>query len=126
VNAKSKLTFEGFSDVVAGLAEEQYELTLFVSGASAASARAVTNIREVCDEHLGGRHQLNIVDLNQEPALAGQHNILATPTLIKGRPLPLRMLVGDMSDHVKVLSALDVTDTSETRPTDVSKPEAGS
>ena len=76
-----------------------YGLTLFVSGASDSSAQAIANVREICDAHLDGRHQLNIVDLNQEPALAGQHHVLATPTLIKDHPLPLRMLVGDMSDH---------------------------
>jgi circadian clock protein KaiB len=125
VNAERKLTFEEFRHAVAELAEEQYELTLFVSGASASSARAITNIREICDARLNGRHHLNIVDLNQEPDLAAQHNILATPTLVKDRPLPLRMLVGDMSDHVKVLLALDVKDSSRTRAAGAAKHEAG-
>jgi circadian clock protein KaiB len=85
---------------------EQYSLTLFVSGASDSSALAIANIRAICDAHLSGRHQLDIVDLNQEPALAKQHNVLATPTLVKDRPLPSRMLVGDMSDHSRILAAL--------------------
>jgi circadian clock protein KaiB len=101
-------TLEQFRRAVAELGTEQYELTLFVSGASDSSARAITNIREICDAHLEGRHQLNIVDLNQEPAAGSEHHVLATPTLIKDHPLPLRMLVGDMSDHVKILLALDV------------------
>jgi circadian clock protein KaiB len=125
MTAERKLTFEEFRHAVAELAEEQYELILFVSGASASSARAITNIREICDAQLSGRHQLNIVDLNQEPVLAAQHNVLATPTLVKDRPLPLRMLVGDMSDHVKVLLALDVKDSSSTRASRVTKLEAG-
>ena len=103
-----QLTLEQFRDAVSALGSEQYELTLFVSGASESSAKAIANIREICDAHLGGRHQLNIVDLNQEPAGAGLHHVLATPTLVKDRPLPLRMLVGDMSDHIKILLALDV------------------
>jgi circadian clock protein KaiB len=107
----NELTLEQFREAVSALGSEQYELTLFVSGASESSAKAIANIREICDAHLGGRHQLNIVDLNQEPAGAGLHHVLATPTLIKDRPLPLRMLVGDMSDHVKILLALDVQDT---------------
>ena len=106
-----ELTLQQFRDAVAALGSEQYELTLFVSGASESSAKAIANIREICDAHLGGRHHLDIVDLNQEPGLAGPHHVLATPTLIKDRPLPLRMLVGDMSDHIRILLALDVEDT---------------
>jgi circadian clock protein KaiB len=111
MTTEHQLTLEQFRHAVAGLEEEQYELTLFVSGASEASARAITNIREICDAHLDGRHLLNIVDLNQEPALASEHHVLATPTLVKDHPPPLRMLVGDMSDHMKILLALDVRDS---------------
>jgi circadian clock protein KaiB len=87
---------------------ERYALTLFVSGASDSSAEAIANVRDICDRHLSGRYQLDIVDLHQEPALAKRHHVLATPTLIKDRPLPSRMLVGDMSDHLRILVALDV------------------
>jgi circadian clock protein KaiB len=86
----------------------QYSLTLFVSGASESSAHAITNVREICDAHLSGRHELSIVDVNQEPALAKEHHVLATPTLVKDHPLPMRVLVGDMSDHTRILVALDV------------------
>lgn len=108
MSAQNDLTLQQFRRAVAKLGQEQYELTLFVSGASDSSARAITNIRQICDAHLSGRHQLNIVDLNQEPGAGSAHHVLATPTLIKGHPLPLRMLVGDMSDHVKILLALDI------------------
>jgi circadian clock protein KaiB len=97
-----------FENALADLNEVTYGLTLFVSGASASSSQAITNVRAICDMHLRGRHHLNIVDLNQEPVLAEQHNVLATPTLVKDHPLPTRMLVGDMSDHPRVLVALDV------------------
>lgn len=117
--AEHELTLEQFRRAVGELGTEQYELTLFVSGASESSARAILNIREICDVHLGGRHHLQIVDLNQEPGLAALHHVLATPTLIKDRPLPPRMLVGDMSDHVKILLALDVQDTAGPRATTV-------
>jgi circadian clock protein KaiB len=99
---------ESFERALAAMATEPYVLTLFVSGASGSSAHAIANVREICDEHLSGRHHLRIVDLNQEPALAGERHVLATPTLVKDHPLPLRMLVGDMSDHVRILRALDV------------------
>ena len=88
---------------------ESYTLTLFVSGASESSALAITNLRALCDEHLPGRHQLSIVDINQEPDRAGEHHVLATPTLVKHLPLPSRMLVGDMSDHQRILLAIDAT-----------------
>jgi circadian clock protein KaiB len=93
---------------VAALETEPYALTLFVSGASDSSAQAITNVRELCDAYLSGRFQLDIVDLNQEPGLAREHHVLATPTLIKDRPAPPRMIVGDMSDHPRILVALDV------------------
>jgi circadian clock protein KaiB len=87
---------------------DEYVLTLFVSGASFSSARAVANIREICDAYVSRRHRLSIVDVNQEPALAEQHDVLATPTLVVSSPLPIRMLVGDMSDRFRVLAALDL------------------
>jgi circadian clock protein KaiB len=97
-----------FERAIAALATEPYALTLFVSGASESSAQAITNVRDICDGYLKGRYSLDIVDLHQEPGLAGEHHVLATPTLIKDRPLPSRMLVGDMSDHPRILLALDV------------------
>jgi circadian clock protein KaiB len=99
---------ERFERALEALGGESYTLTLFVSGASDSSASAIANVREICDTHLAGRHQLRIVDLNQEPAMAGLHHVLATPTLVKAHPPPTRMLVGDMSDHVRILVALDL------------------
>jgi circadian clock protein KaiB len=117
--AADELTLEQFRRALAELGTEQYELTLFVSGASESSAKAILNIREICDAHLTGRHRLEIVDLNQEPGLAAPHHVLATPTLIKDHPLPSRMLVGDMSDHVRILLALDVHDMADPGTTTV-------
>jgi circadian clock protein KaiB len=90
------------------LKEARYELTLFVSGASSSSARAITNARELFEAHLPGRYDLTIVDVNQDPELARGSRVLATPTLLKGRPGPERMVVGDLSDGDRVLLALDV------------------
>jgi circadian clock protein KaiB len=110
---EQRLTRAQFESALSELQDGAYGLTLFVSGASNSSAQAITNVRAICDAHLGGRYHLDIVDLNQEPSLAEQHNVLATPTLVKDHPLPTRMLVGDMSDHPRVLVALDVrADTS--------------
>jgi circadian clock protein KaiB len=105
-----------FERAIAALETEPYTLTLFVSGASDSSAQAIANVRDICDGYLMGRYQLDIVDLNQEPALAGEHHVLATPTLVKDHPLPTRMLVGDMSDHPRILIALDVRVASTPNP----------
>jgi len=105
---QQRLTRAEFEHALADLRDGAYGLTLFVSGASGSSAHAIANVRALCDAHLSGRYHLDIVDLNQEPVLAEQHHVLATPTLIKDHPLPMRMLVGDMSDHPRVLVALDV------------------
>jgi circadian clock protein KaiB len=86
----------------------EYAFTLFVSGASEASARAIACVREICDAELPGCHELSVVDLHQQPALAEHHHVLATPTLVRDRPLPSRIVVGDMSDHRRILAALGV------------------
>jgi circadian clock protein KaiB len=86
----------------------EYAFTLFVSGASDASARAIESVREICDAEFPGSHELSVVDLHQQPAMAEHHRVLATPTLVRDRPLPSRIVVGDMSDHHRILTALDV------------------
>ena len=105
---EQRLTRTQFEHALAELKDGAYGMTLFVSGASDCSSQAITNVRAICDTHLSGRYHLDVVDLNQEPVLAEQHNVLATPTLVKDHPLPVRMLVGDMSDHPRVLVALDI------------------
>jgi circadian clock protein KaiB len=90
------------------MTDPDYDLTLFVSGASDLSARAVANARALCDAHLAGRYVLAVVDVHVDPAAAGEHHVLAAPTLVRNLPLPVRRLVGDMSDTTKVLMALDL------------------
>lgn len=91
-----------------------YVLTLFVTGASEMSGRAITNVRALCDEHLEGRYTLEVVDVHRDPSLMSAHDVVAAPTLIKEQPLPKRMLVGDLSDTVRVLAALDIRDSAAT------------
>lgn len=86
----------------------EYVLTLFVTGASDMSARAIRDLRAMCDEHLTGRYQLEVVDVHRDASLMSAHDVVATPTLIKESPLPKRMLVGDLSDTPRVLAALDI------------------
>jgi circadian clock protein KaiB len=88
------------------LVEVKYQLTLFVSGASPLSARAVANARTLCQAHLAGRHSLSVVDVHSDPALVVAAGVLAVPTLVRELPLPRRRIVGDLSDTAGVLQAL--------------------
>jgi len=85
-----------------------YVLRLYISGLTPNSQRAVENVRKICAEHLAGRNQLEIIDVYQQPILAKERQIVAAPTLVKVRPLPLRKFIGDMSKTEKILSFLDV------------------
>lgn len=83
-----------------------YVLRLFITGASPNSARAIANIKDICEAHLSGRYSLEIIDVYQQPLLAKAEQIVALPMLVKKAPLPERKLIGDMSDTGKVLKGL--------------------
>lgn len=87
---------------------EKYLLRLFVTGMTPRSTRAVENVRSVCESHLQGRYELEVVDIYQQPALAKDEQIIAAPTLIKKLPLPVRRVIGDLSNTEKVLLGLDI------------------
>jgi circadian clock protein KaiB len=87
---------------------ERYVLRLFVTGMTVRSARAIENLRAICNEYLDGRYELEVVDIYQQPALAREEQIIAAPTLIKKLPLPMRRIVGDMSNRNRVLLGLDL------------------
>lgn len=88
--------------------EQQYELRLYVTGASPRSTRAILNIKRICEEHLRGRYRLEVVDIYQKPKLAKGDQIVAAPTLIRYLPPPLRRFIGDMSRTDKLLLGLDL------------------
>jgi circadian clock protein KaiB len=87
---------------------ERYLLKLYITGTTPASWRAIERVREVCEEHLQGRYQLEVIDIYQLPALAKDEQIVATPTLIKVLPAPLRRFIGDLSKVDKILFGLDI------------------
>jgi circadian clock protein KaiB len=88
---------------------ERYILRLYVAGMKPRSAHAIENIRAICLEHLEGRYELQVIDVYQQPELAKGEQIVAAPTLIKKLPLPLRRIIGDMSNEEKVLVGLGLT-----------------
>jgi len=83
-------------------------LKLYVTGATVRSLRAIGNVKAICEQHLKGRYDLEVVDIYRRPALARRDQIVAVPTLIKKLPLPLRLLVGDLSRTEQVLKGLDL------------------
>jgi circadian clock protein KaiB len=83
----------------------RYVLRLYVAGATPASQRALENVKGLCEQHLKGRYELQVVDIYQQPELAQAVEIVAAPTLIKVLPGPLRRLIGDMSKVERVLLA---------------------
>ncbi|MEO5696843.1 MAG: circadian clock KaiB family protein [Burkholderiaceae bacterium] len=85
-----------------------YSLLLYVVGATQSSSRAIVNVRKLCEEHLTGRYELEVIDLALDPAAAVRAQIVAAPTLIKQRPEPSRRFIGDMSRPERILEALGV------------------
>ncbi len=89
-------------------ASGRYLLRLYVAGLMPKSTLAIANIKKICDEHLLGRYELEVIDLYQQPQLAQGDQIVAVPTLIKKLPPPLRRIIGDMSNTERVLVGLDL------------------
>jgi len=97
----------------------KYLLRLYVTGTTGKSVRAIQNVRRICEEHLQGLYELEVVDIYKNLPLARGDQIIAAPTLVKRLPAPLRRLIGDMSDEQRVLVGLDI------RPRPVRGPSSG-
>ncbi len=87
---------------------KEYLLKLFVTGRTIRSERAVANLRRLCDRELAERYELMVIDILERPHLAEEERIMATPTLIRVMPQPVRRLVGDLSDETRVRAGLDI------------------
>jgi circadian clock protein KaiB len=86
--------------------DEVYTLRLFITGASPNSSRAIANLKVICEEHLKGNYELEIIDVYQQPLVAQSEQVIALPMLVKMSPSPVRRLIGNMSDKEKVLKGL--------------------
>jgi len=82
-------------------------LRLYVTGTTPKSVKAIKSLREICDQYLKDRCDLEVIDIYQQPVLAEGEQIIAVPTLVKKLPLPLRRFIGDMSDIERILMGLD-------------------
>jgi circadian clock protein KaiB len=87
---------------------KQYVLRLYVAGLTPRSRNAIANITSICEEYLLGRYDLEVIDVFKRPVLAREEQIIATPTLVKKLPAPLRRFIGDLSEKEKVLVGLDM------------------
>jgi circadian clock protein KaiB len=88
--------------------DERWVLCLYIAGRTPAAKRAIANIEKISQKHLEGRHSLEIVDLMEHPGLAEDDQIFAVPTLVRKSPLPVRKVIGDLSEWPKVMAGLDL------------------
>jgi len=88
--------------------KRKYILRLYVTGMTEKSTQAIENIRQICEDHLKGHYDLEVIDIYQQPVLARGDQIIAAPTLIKKLPLPLRRFIGNLSDKEKILLGLEL------------------
>jgi circadian clock protein KaiB len=109
VSTKEETQLDAATEYVASeTIDEKYILRLYITGMTNRAARTIENLQTFCEKHLAGRYELQVIDVYQQPELARTEQIVAVPTLIKRLPLPLRRLIGDMSDEERVLVGLDI------------------
>src|ERR1700722_17265572 len=96
---------------------EGLDLRLYVAGQTPKSLAAISNLKKMCPEHLEVPYRIEVIDLTKNPALARDHQILAIPTLVRSLPVPIRKIIGDLSDTDRVVVGLDVrSSASEKKP----------
>jgi len=91
----------------------KFALKLYITGQTAKSKRAIANLQRICDEELNGQYTMVVIDILEQPQLAENEKILATPTLIREVPQPLRRIIGDLANTEKVLMGLDIESNNE-------------
>ena len=94
------------SHAVPGVPGEWWCLRLYVAGQSPKSLQAFANLKVLCEQHLAGRYEIEVIDLVEQPGLARTDDILAIPTLVRRLPAPPRKIIGDLSDTERVLVGL--------------------
>lgn len=90
------------------LPNETFQLRLYVAGQTPNSLKALENLRRICEEHLSGKYQIEVVDLIRNPSLARNDQIVAIPTLVRKLPQPIKKIIGDLSNTERVLVGLEV------------------
>ncbi len=107
-----KTTTEIFEEAATREGSQRFVLSLFVAGLTPRSLKAIENAKELCEQYLKGRYELEIIDVYQQPELAREAQVIAAPTLVKHLPLPLQRFIGDLSDPEPILIRLAVKNES--------------
>ena len=102
-------SLEPFETAMAEPGQAVYVLRLYITGTTPRSTRAVHNLTKMCQERLAGRYELEVIDIYQQPALAQAEEIVAIPTLIKKLPLPVKKLIGDLSNEQQLVAGLGLS-----------------
>jgi len=105
-----KNKIEEFEQALSDSTAQVYMLRLFVTGASQKSLQAIDNLKRLCEENFPDHYELEVIDIYQQPGLAAKEQLLAVPTLIKDLPLPVRRLIGNLSNTKDTLQHLGVVD----------------
>jgi circadian clock protein KaiB len=114
-NGDNRMT-AAFEESLARRPEERYVLRLYVTGMTPRSTEAFARIKAICEEHLLGRYDLEVLDIYQHPELARDEQIIAAPTLVKKLPAPLRRLIGNLAAEERVLLGLDLRRNTDRSP----------
>jgi circadian clock protein KaiB len=109
---------EAFEEAIANQKHQHYMLRLYVAGLTPRSNGAIETIHKICEEYLKGRYQLEVIDIYQQPEKARDDQILAAPTLIKYLPLPLRKMIGDLSQEERILVGLNLIPIDDKPPSE--------
>jgi circadian clock protein KaiB len=99
---------QSFENRTAPHSLETYRLRLYVAGQTPKSVLALKNLKQICEEHLRGRYEIEVIDLRKNPQLASGDQILALPTLVRRLPEPIKKIIGDLSNTERVLVGLDL------------------
>ena len=108
IRTKTIRTTQDFELKLSELKAVKYVLRLYISGASSRSAIALKNLKKICEEQLNGKFSIEVIDLLKNPKLGSEDQILALPTLVRKLPVPVRKIIGDLSDTERVLVGLDL------------------
>jgi circadian clock protein KaiB len=95
------------------MADEIFDLRLYVAGQTPKALRAFANLRKICEEHLAGRYRIEVIDLLEDPQLGRGDQILALPTLVRRLPAPIKKIIGDLSNTERVLVGLDLRERQQ-------------
>lgn len=111
-SGNGRVTASDADDGGLGTSEQQWELRLYTAGHTPKSVRAFNNLKRICEEHMPGRYQIEVIDLMRNPRLAKEDQIVAIPTVVRKLPQPLRKIIGDLSDTERTLVGLQLRSRS--------------